>query len=123
MSCKDQECKVLHCVSSRYVLSHYSKCKEPTCPVCGPVREAIKRNYERSRNGVKMARNPNQPHNGVMLSGMSGPLTQALGMSVHHAPELDQPPAKRTKKGRARLKARREEEGGGGGGAACCLRT
>mmetsp|Transcript_27694 Transcript_27694/g.46512 ORF Transcript_27694/g.46512 Transcript_27694/m.46512 type:complete len:214 (+) Transcript_27694:49-690(+) len=46
MSCKDQECKVPHCVSSRYVLSHYSKCNEPTCPVCGPVREAIKRNYK-----------------------------------------------------------------------------
>ena len=60
MSCKDQDCKVAHCVSSRYVLSHYSKCKEPTCPVCGPVREAIRRNYERSRDVVKMARNPGQ---------------------------------------------------------------
>lgn len=48
MSCKDQECKVAHCVSSRYVLSHYSKCKDSNCPVCGPVREAIRRNYERS---------------------------------------------------------------------------
>lgn len=61
MSCKDQECKVPHCVSSRYVLSHYSKCKEPTCPVCGPVREAIKRNYERSRNVVDIVRKSAQP--------------------------------------------------------------
>jgi E1A/CREB-binding protein len=52
MSCKDQECKIPHCVSSRYVLSHYSKCKEPTCPVCGPVREAIKRNYLKSQEIV-----------------------------------------------------------------------
>ena len=46
MSCKDQDCKTAHCVSSRYVLSHYSKCKDVNCPVCGPVREAIRRNYD-----------------------------------------------------------------------------
>lgn len=66
MSCKDQECKIPHCVSSRYVLSHYSKCKEATCPVCGPVREAIKRNYLKSQeivNGVRgnMTNNVNPP--------------------------------------------------------------
>ena len=58
MSCKDQECKIPHCVSSRYVLSHYSKCKEHTCPVCGPVREAIKRNYLKSQEIVNGVRPP-----------------------------------------------------------------
>jgi len=76
MSCKDQDCKVAHCVSSRYVLSHYSKCKEPTCPVCGPVREAIKRNYERSRDVVKMARNAN-PQGISSMSNHSQPTTLA----------------------------------------------
>ena len=56
MSCKDQECKVPHCVSSRYVLSHYSKCKETQCPVCGPVREAIRRNYDRSRHVLNLSK-------------------------------------------------------------------
>lgn len=55
MSCKDQECKVPHCVSSRYVLSHYSKCKDQQCPVCGPVREAIRRNYERSKEQIEIS--------------------------------------------------------------------
>jgi E1A/CREB-binding protein len=50
MGCKDQECSVPHCVSSRYVLSHYSKCKEPNCPVCGPVRDAIKKNSEKNHS-------------------------------------------------------------------------
>ena len=90
MSCKDQECKTPHCVSSRYVLSHYSKCKEPTCPVCGPVREAIKRNYERSRDIVKTTRG-----NGANGYGMPG-----MGMPMHNAPRGDEPPAKRQKKDR-----------------------
>jgi len=56
MGCKDQECKVAHCVSSRYVLSHYSKCKDQACPVCGPVREAIRRNYERSSTVINIGK-------------------------------------------------------------------
>eukprot|EP00957_Ditylum_brightwellii_P025425 1922788-Ditylum_brightwellii.AAC.1 len=28
-SCKDQNCNVRHCMSSRYVLSHYRRCKDP----------------------------------------------------------------------------------------------
>eukprot|EP00587_Corethron_hystrix_P001372 CAMPEP_0113305838 /NCGR_PEP_ID=MMETSP0010_2-20120614/5322_1 /TAXON_ID=216773 ORGANISM="Corethron hystrix, Strain 308" /NCGR_SAMPLE_ID=MMETSP0010_2 /ASSEMBLY_ACC=CAM_ASM_000155 /LENGTH=1600 /DNA_ID=CAMNT_0000160371 /DNA_START=446 /DNA_END=5248 /DNA_ORIENTATION=- /assembly_acc=CAM_ASM_000155 len=48
--CKDQKCLVPHCVSSRYVLSHYHRCKDPMCPVCGPVREAIHRSHEKSKN-------------------------------------------------------------------------
>lgn len=52
VSCKDQECKTKHCVSSRYVLSHYSKCRDANCPVCAPVREAIRRNFEKSKQVV-----------------------------------------------------------------------
>ena len=59
MGCKDQECKVPHCVSSRYVLSHYSKCKDGNCPVCGPVREAIRRNYQKSQQIIDMSSKPN----------------------------------------------------------------
>ena len=45
--CKDNNCQLSHCYSSRAILSHYRKCNEPTCPACGPVRE-IARN---ARNG------------------------------------------------------------------------
>eukprot|EP00595_Chromulina_sp_UTEXLB2642_P000207 CAMPEP_0196761116 /NCGR_PEP_ID=MMETSP1095-20130614/243_1 /TAXON_ID=96789 ORGANISM="Chromulina nebulosa, Strain UTEXLB2642" /NCGR_SAMPLE_ID=MMETSP1095 /ASSEMBLY_ACC=CAM_ASM_000446 /LENGTH=1717 /DNA_ID=CAMNT_0042110239 /DNA_START=347 /DNA_END=5501 /DNA_ORIENTATION=- len=69
MSCKDQECKVPHCVSSRYVLSHYSKCKDQQCPVCGPVREAIRRNYERSKEIVEIVSKNNGPGVGRKMSG------------------------------------------------------
>ena len=37
------------CVSSRYVLSHYHRCTDTTCEICGPVREAIaRRNAKRA---------------------------------------------------------------------------
>lgn len=96
MSCKDQECKVPHCVSSRYVLSHYSKCKEPTCPVCGPVREAIKRNYERSRDVVKMVRNPSQPVPGTISTQI--PNSSNMNLSNHMMSNREEPPAKKQKK-------------------------
>jgi len=41
--CKDQQCKVSHCMSSRYVLSHYRRCKDTSCPACEPVRDVIRR--------------------------------------------------------------------------------
>lgn len=55
MNCKEQDCKIPHCVSSRYVLSHYSKCREPTCPVCGPVRDAIRKNVNRNQQILNMS--------------------------------------------------------------------
>ena len=47
-TCKANPCPVKHCVSSRYVLSHYHRCKRQ-CEVCTPVRDAIKRNNEKVR--------------------------------------------------------------------------
>lgn len=45
--CRDRNCKVSHCLSSRCVLNHYRICKSQgrtaTCEVCGPVMEQIKR--------------------------------------------------------------------------------
>jgi hypothetical protein len=96
MSCKDQDCKMAHCVSSRYVLSHYSKCKEPTCPVCGPVREAIKRNYERSRDVVKMARNPN-PHITSGPGAVSGNVGMNSMMTISNQ-KVEEPEKKKLRK-------------------------
>jgi len=41
--CKDNKCQFEHCVSSRYVLTHYRKCREANCQVCGPVRRVVRR--------------------------------------------------------------------------------
>lgn len=41
-SCSDRNCQFRHCVSSRYILAHYSKCDSTDCPVCVPVRGMIK---------------------------------------------------------------------------------
>ena len=41
-NCKEPQCKIKHCMSSRYVLSHYRRCRDSYCDICGPVRETIK---------------------------------------------------------------------------------
>ena len=49
---KSQKCSTPHCVSSRYLLSHYPNCKE-MCPVCGPVKSVIQAQLrKRSRVAV-----------------------------------------------------------------------
>lgn len=45
--CKNQQCPVDKCVSSRFVLSHYHRCKDPMCSVCLPVRDVITKSYQR----------------------------------------------------------------------------
>ena len=95
MTCKDQECKVAHCVSSRYVLSHYSKCKDQACPVCGPVREAIRRNYERSKEVVKLA----SSNNGGGGGGAGGNMNMNMNMHPNDAAGGDKPKKKRERKG------------------------
>ena len=92
MSCKDQECKVAHCVSSRYVLSHYSKCKDQNCPVCGPVREAIRRNYERSHTIINIGkRNLQQQREGGSNAphevGADGKPIQSKGSAFNNTTE------------------------------------
>jgi E1A/CREB-binding protein len=95
VSCKEQDCKIPHCVSSRFVLAHYSKCKEPNCPVCGPVREAIKRNYEISQNFVssnssdgRQSGHKTDSHGGKHESGPATKKSKkALALAAAHAEE------------------------------------
>lgn len=47
--CKDQTCAVQHCMSSRYVLSHYRRCKHEGCVACEPVREVIRRSQAKAQ--------------------------------------------------------------------------
>lgn len=44
--CNQQVCATPHCVSSRYALMHFFRCKDPICPVCVPVRQRVRQNYE-----------------------------------------------------------------------------
>eukprot|EP00602_Paraphysomonas_sp_CaronLab_P005647 CAMPEP_0185028304 /NCGR_PEP_ID=MMETSP1103-20130426/13948_1 /TAXON_ID=36769 /ORGANISM="Paraphysomonas bandaiensis, Strain Caron Lab Isolate" /LENGTH=1753 /DNA_ID=CAMNT_0027562681 /DNA_START=94 /DNA_END=5355 /DNA_ORIENTATION=- len=88
MGCKDQNCKTPHCVSSRYVLSHYSKCKEQNCPVCGPVRDAIRKNYDKS---VKVA---NNLHSGMAVASS---VPKASQPDVVKKEEPSEPLAKRAR--------------------------
>lgn len=48
-TCADPCCPVDQCASSRQLLSHYASCDKIRCPICGPVRDAIRRRYQRSR--------------------------------------------------------------------------
>ncbi|KAJ1384084.1 TAZ zinc finger-domain-containing protein, partial [Ochromonadaceae sp. CCMP2298] len=38
LQCKDRQCKISHCISSRYVLSHYGRCVNSGCSICPSVR-------------------------------------------------------------------------------------
>ena len=99
-----------HCVSSRYVLSHYSKCKDHVCPVCGPVREAIRRNFERSKEVVKLSSsstnvprpidgniNNNNNNNNNMQNfsypGMAGEGDYNMGFGTNFGNGFGNPPA------------------------------
>ena len=39
--------------NSRYVLSHYNRCKEEACAVCKPVRDAISTHKQRGQQGSR----------------------------------------------------------------------
>ena len=40
-SCRRLDCPFLYCLSSRFVLHHYSRCRDSNCDVCRPVRSLI----------------------------------------------------------------------------------
>ena len=60
LACKDNACKTMHCLSSRYVLSHYAKCVDMDCFICPRVRESAKREANEpacnTNNAAKRAR-------------------------------------------------------------------
>eukprot|EP00611_Tribonema_gayanum_P029856 TRINITY_DN812_c0_g1_i2.p1 TRINITY_DN812_c0_g1~~TRINITY_DN812_c0_g1_i2.p1 ORF type:complete len:188 (-),score=24.16 TRINITY_DN812_c0_g1_i2:679-1242(-) len=54
--CKVQTCGVLHCVSFRFVLGHYHRCKNTSCPVCKPVRACIQKARADAANRERLER-------------------------------------------------------------------
>lgn len=90
--CKNQQCSVQHCLSSRYVLSHYRRCKDANCPACGPVRDTIRKSHEREKSRAQGSRPAperlDQSMNGSFMSTGSGGSTP---------PEAYQPERKKVK--------------------------
>eukprot|EP00750_Incisomonas_marina_P014862 INCI17911.2.p1 GENE.INCI17911.2~~INCI17911.2.p1 ORF type:complete len:1445 (-),score=206.00 INCI17911.2:235-4284(-) len=69
MSCKDDNCQVHHCTSSKYIIAHWSDCKDKkSCLTCGNVLEALRKQRaalggstsgaasQRSRSGLRRVR-------------------------------------------------------------------
>lgn len=97
--CKDQKCKVQHCMSSRYVLSHYRRCKDTRCPACEPVREVIRRQAKAEVSNKAGA----AQYEAVLLNNALGemPGLPPAGSSPYGAPSssdsIHQPPNKRAR--------------------------
>jgi Bromodomain/TAZ zinc finger len=96
--CKDNNCRISHCFSSRAILSHYRKCKDPACPACGPVRETVRKSRgsssaSASQGASSSSRIPGSSSTGPMMNAMRGmapgpapPQQQQRGMmSPSHA--------------------------------------
>jgi E1A/CREB-binding protein len=66
--CQKNDCDVLHCLSSRYVLIHYRKCKDAKCAACAPVRDAIKRGQQDKKRKLEVPSQQPVPQ----LSNISG---------------------------------------------------
>jgi len=51
--CRNPGCETPQCVSTRDILTHYQRCCETNerCVICGPVRAAIRRHFERASSG------------------------------------------------------------------------
>lgn len=67
--CTDNNCGFPHCYTSRVLLSHYRRCKDARCPVCGPVRKTIQQNRRIASRPVKETIHHNyamQNHNCTM---------------------------------------------------------
>ncbi|RYH20264.1 hypothetical protein EON65_23990 [archaeon] len=51
--CTEQDCPYTHCVSTRFLLSHYNKCVDnPSCQMCKPLKDSIMRSYQRVKSIV-----------------------------------------------------------------------
>ena len=48
-TCADPHCQQYNCYASKYLLSHFQRCKAPTCAVCPTVHAVIKIEQERQQ--------------------------------------------------------------------------
>lgn len=58
--CQIQDCKYPHCLSSRYVLMHYRRCKDKYCQSCAPLRD---RRPSSEKQGYRSGPNSNDETN------------------------------------------------------------
>jgi len=45
-NCKSKECSFPQCLTSRYVISHFRRCTDEKCELCGPVTAIINQGHE-----------------------------------------------------------------------------
>ena len=48
--CNSNICELKLCIPTKTVLSHYIKCKDQSCHLCGPTRNMVRANAETSSN-------------------------------------------------------------------------
>ena len=106
--CKNRQCKVQHCMSSRYVLGHYRRCKDAQCPACGPVRITIRQIQEKENKekdkpagssgeflefdlGINYTGNILQEPSTPPISGPQ-PSPSGLVKNVNNPPPMELPP-------------------------------
>lgn len=94
-NCKDSYCKVRHCMSSRYVLSHYRRCKPP-CNICDPVKKIIKDglNYIEVDPAIMEGMTVGGSGGGAPVSGMvrtTPPVDESMQQPQTKRPKLDHP--------------------------------
>ena len=88
--CTDNECRIPHCFSSRSILSHYRKCKDPRCPACGPVRETVRKTQksQKNRGGNQSGGGGSNGNNGVTQDPvLSMPQDQSMDMMQQGNPD------------------------------------
>ncbi len=61
--------QVPHCASSRFVLGHYYKCKEPKCLLCGPVRATLAREKDEQRLAGRTDSSSDEDESGAEAAG------------------------------------------------------
>jgi len=55
LQCKNDDCNIRLCLSSRYILTHYRNCRDGTCEICAPVRNPLQRSLQMAINIHKRA--------------------------------------------------------------------
>lgn len=91
--CTEKQCTYAHCISSRYVLSHFKECRNPTCEVCAPVRKAIKASDPKSTEISAV-----QPNNTILSKAKQGKATKRSASNASLDIDSFQQPIQKTVK-------------------------
>lgn len=116
MQCTNPHCQHSRCLDSRELLRHYQSCQQDTCPICGPVKEFVKKNAnsggEQSQHAGTSGAMPQlqrgssaaslrDMHGNVLAAHQVGGVPAHAGHGQRRPPPLpmEQPPLKRANLG------------------------